>query len=420
MKNKKNQAPDQALEAGRPESYLAPPPPKKGKIIGIDCHPDIFTAAVYKGTCLQNAEKLSLKVDLSLDQLLTWIEEKFTHDDLFLMEAGSNSFELYRRIIALGHKALVLESAHVGKQASIYADNDKIAASRIAKVYLIGEAPCVWVPDEQTIQRRQLLHAYQRAVVNRTKSTNALKGFINQFAIRLGKRTATNPKTHTWILQQKEWSPLQREILAGHFGEINLADGQRKSFSRAIAREMTTETEMLKLMSILGIGVINAFALVAIIGDIKRFDTPKKLVSYLGLNPGQRDSGNDKRVKVKVGRRGRKDMRTLLVQGAHAVLRMGRESSLGQWGWKLFARKGHRNIAVAAVARKLAMQVWHLLSGNKIEMLEPSKSRQTKLQKLSVLLGKQLRAELKLPGTLQECVTYFGNLIKPPKLSPEK
>jgi transposase len=335
------------------------------------------------------------------------------------MEAGSNSFELHRRITALGHKALVLESAHIGRHAKIYADNDKIAASRIAKVYLVGQAPCVWIPDDQTVQRRQLLHAYQRAVVNNTQSTNALKGYLNQFAIRLGKRSATSEKTHQWILQQKQWTPLQQEILAGHLGEIKLAVGQRKSFTRAIAREMTSEPEMLKLMSILGIGVINAFALIAIIGDIKRFDSPKKLVSYLGLNPGQRDSGNGKRIKVGMGQRGRKDMRTLLIQGAQAVLRRGRDSALAQWGWKLFARKGQRNIAVAAVARKLAVQVWHLLSGNKIEMLEPSKTRHTKLQKLSVMLGKTLRSELKLPGTLKECVQHFDQLIKPPNPSLE-
>ncbi|MES2570179.1 MAG: hypothetical protein V4710_09015 [Verrucomicrobiota bacterium] len=50
-------------------------------------------------------------------------------------------------------------------------------------------------------------------------------------------------------------------------------------------------------------------------------------------------------------------MRNLLMQAAQAVLRVGRNTTLGKWGWKLFARKGARNIAVAAVARKLVVQV---------------------------------------------------------------
>ena len=97
-------------------------------------------------------------------------------------------------------------------------------------------------------------------------------------------------------------------------------------------------------------------------------------------------------------------MRHLLIQGAQAVLRMGKATPLGQWGWKLFARKGNRNTAVAAVARKLVVQVWHLLSGNPPVLLEENKSLSLKLQKLIVILGKNLRAEMGLPSSLAECV----------------
>ena len=50
----------------------------------------------------------------------------------------------------------------------------------------------------------------------------------------------------------------------------------------------------------------------------------------------------------------------LLIQGAQAILCMSGNTVLGKWGWKLFARKGDRNTAVASVARKLVVQVWHL------------------------------------------------------------
>jgi hypothetical protein len=83
---------------------------------------------------------------------------------------------------------------------------------------------------------------------------------------------------------------------------------------------------------------------------------------------------------------------------------MGRGTALGQWGWKLFARKGERNIAVAAVARKLLVQVWHLLSGNPPIAIEPNKSVAIKLQKLAVTLGKPLRVQLGLPSNLKECI----------------
>ena len=82
---------------------------------------------------------------------------------------------------------MVLESCHVGKHAKTYADNDKMAAARIALVYLAGNAPCVWVPDERSRQRRELLHAYRKAVADHTAASNSLRAYLNGNAIRLAK-----------------------------------------------------------------------------------------------------------------------------------------------------------------------------------------------------------------------------------------
>lgn len=83
--------------------------------------------------------------------------------------------------------------------------------------------------------------------------------------------------------------------------------------------------------------VANVFALLAIIGDVRCLETPAKRVAYIGLNPGQRESGRGKNIK-------------------------------------LFARKSRRNIAVAAVARRPLVQVGHTLMGNPPEALETDKS----------------------------------------------
>lgn len=393
------------------ETYLAPPPPSKGRIIGLDCHPDTFTAAVFKGSTPHDARKLSSHPDMTLKKFLDWAAKDFTRDDLFLMEAGSNSFEIHRRLLALGLRAVVMESCHVGKHAKTYADNDKMAAARIALVYLAGNAPCVWIPDPVTCERRELLHAYNKAVTDHTAATNALKGYLNQFAVRPGSRGLGLERTRAWILGQRDWTSLQRELLTDAFTEHDNQAARRKRLLRLIGRQVSAEPLMLRCMKLLGIGTINAFALIAIIGDVRRFETPAKLVAYIGLNPGQRESGRGKNIKLGIGKRGRGDMRRLLVQGAHAVLRMGKNSPLGKWGWKLFARKGQRNIAVAAVARKLLVQVWHALMGNPPDALETDKSFATKLKKLAVMLGKSLRAELNLPVNLDACVLHFQNQI---------
>lgn len=280
-------------------------------------------------------------------------------------------------------------------------------------VYLGTKAPCVWVPDAKTLERRELLHAYQKTVTADTQASNGLKGYLNQFTIRLKKRNATSKATETWILNQREWSELQKHLIQNHLTNVRYAKEKRLNLSRLITLEILKEPKMQLLMSILGIGKINAFALLAIIGDVRRFDNPKKLAAYLGLNPGSRESGAQKRIKVGVGKRGRRDMRSLLIQASQAIMRMGKNSPLGQWGWRLFARKGHRNVAVAAIARKLSAQVWHALMGNKPDLLESNKSRDIKFQKMLIELGKKLRAELGMTGTLRSLIEAMNAKLQP-------
>jgi len=386
------------------ETYLAPPPPSKGKIIGLDCHPDTFTAAVFVGQTPHDARKIGSRENLSLEALLKWAAAELTPQDIILMEAGSNSFELCKRLTSLGLKACVLESCHVGKHAKTYADNDKMAAARIALVYLAGNAPCVWVPDEQTRERRELLHAYRKAVGDQTAATNSIKAYLNGRGIRLGKHSLDEKGTSQWILEQANWSALQKNILAEHLANITESKERRKRLYRLIAAEIATDPTMMRCMKILGVGIVSAFALLAVIGDIGRFHSPEKLVAYIGLNPGQRQSGKGKDIRLGVGRRGRGDIRHLLIQGAQAIMRSGRNNPLAQWGWKLFARKGNRNVAVAAIARKLLVQVWHLLHGNPLLGLESDTSFRVKLQKLAVALGATLRTGIGLGKTLQESI----------------
>ena len=118
---------------------------------------------MFVGQTPHYARKVSSQENLGLQALLQWAAKEFGPQDLFLLQAGSNSFELCTRLHALRLRAVVLETCHVGKHAKTYADNDKMAAARIALVYLAGNAPCVCVPDEQSRQRRELLHALSQS-----------------------------------------------------------------------------------------------------------------------------------------------------------------------------------------------------------------------------------------------------------------
>lgn len=393
------------------ESFTAPAPPSKGKIYAIDQHPDTNTVAVIIGQTPHDMLVKETKGDMNLNALVNWLSEEATAEDQILVEAGNGCFELVARLAEKNLLCCVLESTWIGGQASKYVDSDKLAAVRIARVYLQGNAKAVWTPDQKSQERRELLHSYSTAVKRRTQAINGLKSYLTKHGVRLGRITMTLQTNQEKIIHQYDWSSFEKRRLADYFAVLNESHTRVRSLEKEMILDLQANPEMLKLMGIMGIGKINAFALIAVIGNITRFSNPKKLASYLGLNPSQKTSGKGKMIKVGTGKRGRRDMRSLLIQAAQAVLRKT-DTPLGKWGIKLLMRKGHRNIAVAAVARKLSAQVWHLLMGNKPDLLESSKHRQLKFKQMLGVLGKQTRAEIGLPKTLDLCVTHLEQIIK--------
>lgn len=400
----------------RLRNHPAPGTPQGGCIVGLDLHPDIFTVCVLAGRNAREARVVARHTDLPVADLEAWARHHLRAGDLVLMEAGPGSFEAVRRLEALGLSALVLESAQTGRVADAYLDDDTIASERIARSYLTGLAKVVWVPDALTSERRELLHAHLKATEAETRAVNELRGYLTQFQIRPGKRDLIRPETREWVLAQREWSPLQRTLLAQHFDRLAFANLQGEALHATICQEVLADPAMAGCLRVLGIGPVNAFAAVAVIGDIGRFSSPGKLVNYLGLHPGRKQSGTGKRLQPGVGNRGRKEMRCLLVQAAQAVMRQkAGASDLRDWGWSLFMRKGNRNVAVAAVARRLAEQLWHLLRGGCVTKPEQKRSLTLKLSRMVRRIGSEVRAALGLPKKTGDCVAALMERIDHPR-----
>ena len=129
--------------------------------------------------------------------------------------------------------------------------------------------------------------------------------------------------------------------------------------------------------------LVTIYRLSAAIGDIGRFSHSNKLVAYLGLNPSVCQSGQYEGATA-LKRHGRGALRALLVQAAKRLLQVN--NPLQKWGLAIAARRGRYKAAVA-VARKLTVAVWHLLSGHVIGAIERMDRLQTKLGKLATELG---------------------------------
>ena len=97
----------------------------------------------------------------------------------------------------------------------------------------------------------------------------------------------------------------------------------------------------------------------AAIGDIGRFASPQKLVSYFGLNPRVRQSGLGAAHHGRISKVGRSHARAMLVEAAWAAAKA--PGPLHAFFVRIRARRGHQ-VAAVAVARKLAVLCWHLLT----------------------------------------------------------
>lgn len=182
----------------------------------------------------------------------------------------------------------------------------------------------------------------------------------------------------------KDWSPRQWQVIEGMLLELRQADEQRSYWRALIAQEVLADRLMFSLVRLCGVREMVTFALGALIGDIERFAEAKKLVKYIGLNPAFDDSGNNE-WRGGIGGHGRKDLRCLLIESAHAILRS--KHPLAKWGKRLLARKGSLKLAVAAVARKLTVAVWYLMKGRWSSLEELDDSLNRKVGKIITNVG---------------------------------
>ncbi len=387
----------------------------------MDSHPDTFTAALLTGRTPAEALVENTFHKIPMSQLQSWAKKHTSAEDLIVLEASGNSYQVVRTLEAIGRKARVLESAQMGRLKEAHANNDKISAVRLGKAYLAGTAKEVWVPDVLSQERRDWMHAHRKVVKRTTQLENRIQSYLSDNGVRPPQGVSADDLES--LRPAKAWSARQWSVLEGLFLELGHAEQQRTHWVSVIAREVLNDPILLSLTRLCGIRDITAFALGAVIGDIHRFSEPKKLVKYFGLNPAFDDSGENN-WSGGIGGHGREDVRALLIESAHAILRSGHP--LAKWGKKLLARKGEIKLAVAAVARKLVVAVWYLLMGRETPVQEIEDGMARKVGKIISHVGSkglqamgQTRAELRTK-TYESLKTGRIYQLDPNKKMPPK
>lgn len=392
-------------------NHTSPPAPQ-GRVIGLDLHPDVFSAAALAGRDAATAQ-----VEQSWERRPTAELEKWARSlsagDLVVVEASGNTFTGVERLRAAGVRAVVLESQRAGQIRTSYCANDRVDAVKLGRIYLSGLARTVWQPDARTRERRELLQLHRKAVATGTRARNRLTSFLSDHHVRLKRGVPlTRPSGAATVKASAPWTPVQAVLLDELLAELQAAHERRRRLTAMIAQEVAADPALLRLMRLLGVRHLVAFAIAAVVGDITRFANPKKLVAYLGLTPSVADSGETIRGRGNLVTYGRGDLRALLVQSAQCVLRQ-KSSPLHTWGWKLFLRKSSKNVAVTAVARKLTVSIWYLMRGLFAPLQKIDTSLQIKLKKLATAIGVKSILHLGYKSRAAFIEEKAGWLLKP-------
>ena len=141
--------------------------------------------------------------------------------------------------------------------------------------------------------------------------------------------------------------------------QIEFLDREIEAVERLIASEALESTEIRRLMTVPGVNMICAATFVAAIGDIDRFESPRKLAGYLGLDPRVAQSGTSPATHGRISKQGSVAARHALVEASWSVVRQ--PGPLHAFYQRIRARRGHQ-IAVVAAARKLGCLFWCLLT----------------------------------------------------------
>ncbi|MCX7132344.1 IS110 family transposase [Aeromonas sp.] len=305
--------------------------------------------------------KVQLKKQLKRNQIM----EFFTNlpPSLIGMEACGSAHFWASKLQSLGHTVKLMAPQFVKPYVKTN-KNDAADAEAICEAVTRPTMRFVPIKSSEQLAVLALHRARQGFVKARTAQANQLRGLLAEQGIIIPKGISHINQRLPEILEESETTLpgtfcqlLAR--LGNHFKELHK---QVKELEVQIQCWHQQNVASMKLARIPGIGALTASALLASIGDAKNFKSGRQLAAWLGLVPRQSSSGGKQNL-LGISKRGDIYLRTLLIHGARAVLRVSehRTDYADSWLAKLMVRRNY-NIAVVALANKNARIVWALLA----------------------------------------------------------
>lgn len=281
------------------------------------------------------------------------------------MEACGSAHHWARKLEGYGHTVKLMAPQFVKPYVKTN-KNDMADAEAICEAV---SRPSMRFVAMKTVEQQAVLsvhRARQGFVKARTAQGNQIRGLLSEFGIVIPQGIRSIMKQVPEILEDGEngLPGTMRNLIERLTENLKEMDRQAKELEAQIQLWHRENEASRKLAEIPGLGPITASAIVATVGNAREFKSGRQLAAWMGLVPRQHSSGG-KQSLLGISKRGDTYLRTLMIHGARAVIRLAENKAEPEnWLKKLMARR-NKNVAAVALANKNARIVWALLANER-------------------------------------------------------
>jgi len=324
-----------------------------GRFIGLDIHRDFAQVAVVEDGCVTDWGRVGCR-----PEALREFAAQLRLDDQVALEATGNASAVAVLLEPYVAKVVISNPVKTRAIAEAKVKTDRIDARILAQLLAADFLPGTWLPDERTRMLRRLSAHRAQLVRGRIRVKNQVQAVLHRNMLpRPPVNDLFGTRGRDWLAHQALPAD-ERETVTALLRQLDFYGAELASVERRLATEALEDPVVRRLMTIPGVDAMTAVTVLAAVGDFHRFSSADKLVSYLGLNPTVRQSGGTAAHHGRITKAGCGKARGMLVQAAFAALRSpGPLRALYQ---RIKARRGMQ-IAIVAVARKIAVISWHLV-----------------------------------------------------------
>ena len=277
------------------------------------------------------------------------------------MEACCGAHHLGRLLAAQGHSIRLMSPEYVRPYVKAQKNDDRDAEA-IAEAATRPTMRFVELKSEEQLDLQSLHRVRSRLVTARTALINQLRAILLERGHVIPKgRRALEQALAEIVASLDQASGRVRRLVEEMREEWTALDRRIDALNRELLERARADAAARRLITIPGIGVLNATALIAAVGDAAAFRRGRDLAAWLGLVPRQHTTGGRPKL-LGITKRGNKSLRMMFIHGARAALPWVAQAQtpLGAWLRDLLAR-AHRNVAIVALANKLARIAWATL-----------------------------------------------------------